>query len=311
MLKVSIKAIFLVLPALIFLSACGGGGGGNGDNLLPGRGETREVTVSPDSAISIDLASGNKLTFPAGSFTQSTIIVFSDNIVGIERDTNTYPEGTQSFEGYCTINNPASEANAFQKDVTLTLALRTAVTPGTKYILYRFNADNVKWEPFGSALAEVDSSGIRATAILPTTGIFYTIGPVGVFTGKTVGDGGPELPGGAFAVLTGTVRIGSSSGDPAQEIDLLLFIVDGGNLVPYDFLNGEADPQNPNNHNYIETDVNGRYEMRFAEGDVGAGKLFKIIIARYDNRYNEAESAVFSISEGANPDKDFVVTPVS
>ncbi len=307
-MKVKVISLILLFLLVGILSSCGGGGGGgNGDGLLPGRGETKEVSVPPDAAITVELASGNKLFFPAGSFTQTTIVIFSDNIVGVERDPNTYPTGTQLFEGYCTINNPASETNAIQKDIQLTLALRSTESEGTRFIVYRFNSDTVKWEPFGNSFAEVDSSGVRAVATLPTTGVSYTIGQVGIFVGKTIEGSG--LPGGASAVLTGTVRVSSASGEPAQEVDLLLFIVLDGNLVPYDFLNGESDPQNPSNHNFTRTDVNGRYEMRFGKADIGPSKLFKIIIARYDDRYEETESSVFSVSEGTNPDKDFVVTP--
>jgi len=309
------KFVGLALGGILVLTSlalsCGGGGGKGGEGgTIPGAGESREFTVSPDSATVVELKSGAKISFPVGCFTQPTIIIFSDNIVGPGREVQTYPEGTQSFQAYVTINNPASENNTFQKDITVTFAMRSAVTAGTKFIVYRFNPESVKWERFGSALAVVDSSGVKADAVLPTTGISYTIGGVGIFVGLTSGEGG-NLPGGAAGIVTGIVREGSQDGDPVDGVDLLLFLVSDGELTPYDFLNGEPDPDNPNFHNMTKTDATGRYEIRFGESDIGAGKLYKLIIARHDGRYQEAESSVFSVSQGINPDKDFVVVPAS
>jgi hypothetical protein len=298
------KYALLLIVALLAWS-CGGGGT---PSPLPGGAEhTQEITVSPTTDAAVTLESGAKASFPAGTFDVATTIIFSDTIVGPEREADTYPEGTTGLIGYMTINNPASEENQFKRDINVTFNIRvTGVADGLRYWVYRYNDETLKWERWGTTYATVTSDGTLATATLPTTGVFYYIGSVGLFSNLTVEGGG--LPGGAAASLSGLVTC-SSNGDPVAGIDVMLYAVTEGGTLPHDFMNGEADPNNANNHNLVYTDNDGRYEIQFSQADVDAGLVYLVRIGQRDAGYIDAESSTFTIDAGVNPDKNFVVTP--
>ena len=71
-----------------------------------------------------------------------------------------------------------------------------------------------------------------------------------------------------------------------------------------------ADPGNPNNQNLVYTDENGRYELQFGESDIGAGMVYILRLAQLHEDYEETETSSFTVSSGANPDKNLVVVPV-
>jgi len=297
---------FLAVVLVLLLAASCGGGGGDGGGIIPGPGETRQVTIDPESGGTITLASGASVSFPANTFSQPTIILFSDNITGPEREANTYPAGATSFFAYVTLNNPAAVENAFFADITVTFALRDAIAPGTKFWVYRYDDASEEWVLFGSATATVDGSGALATSVLPTNGIDYYIGSIGFFT-ELLAEG--TVPGGGAAILTGTVT-DSATSEAVADLDVSLYLISGGEELPHDFLNGEADPDNPNHHNVTFTNAEGAYEIRFAEGDVGAGMTYLLRLARISGDYDEVATSTFTVSEGVNPEKDWVVTPV-
>jgi len=299
--KLSLAAI-----APLLVVSCGGGGGSTASGTIPGAGETRQETIEPGTGATITLSSGAMVTFPANTFEQPTIIIFSDNIVGPEREANTYPAGATSFFAYVTLNNPAAPENAFHADINLTFALRSSIAPGTRFWVYRFDDETAKWVRFGDALATTDESGTLASVLLPTNGIDYYIGSLGLFTELTAGGG--TLPGGAAAILTGTVT-DSATTEPVADLDISLYLISGGDELPHDFLNGEEDPDNPNYRNLTYTDADGRYEIRLAEGDIGAGMIYLLRLARISGDYVEVATSTFSVSAGVNPDKDWVVTP--
>ncbi len=304
MVNNKMKYALLMIVALLTWS-CGGGGT---PSPLPGGAEhTQEITVSPAADAAVTLESGAKIAFPAGTFDVATTIVFSDTIVGTEREAETYPIGTTGLIGYMTVNNPAAEQNQFQRDVNVTFNIRVSgIADGVRYWVYRYNDETMKWERWGTTFATVSADGTLATATLPTTGVFYYIGSVGLFDGLTVEGGG--LPGGAAASLSGMVT-NSATSDPVAGIDVMLYAVNVGGTLPHDFMNGEADPDNANNHNLIYTDNNGRYEIRLSQADVDAGLVYLIRIGQRDAEYIDAESSTFTIDAGVNPDKNFVVTP--
>jgi len=291
----------------LLLASCGGGGGNGGDGTIPGPGETQQVTIQPEAGGTIALASGASVSFPANTFEQPTIIIFSDNIVGPEREANTYPAGATSFFAYVTLNNPATAENAFHRDITLTFALRDTIAPGTKFWVFRYDDDSVKWVNFATTVATVGPTGALATAVLPTSGIDYYIGSLGIFTELLASEG--TLPGGAAAILTGVVT-DSASGDPVPDLDISLYLISGGEELPHDFLNGEEDPDNPNCHNVTYTDADGRYQIELGEGDIGSGIIYLLRLARILGDYEEVATSTFSVSAGVNPDKNLVVTPV-
>jgi len=297
-------AIVLIIALAAY--ACGGGGGDNAP--LPGGAEhTQQVTVEPNGDATITLESGARAHFPSGCFEVPTIIVFSDTIVGPEREADTYPAGTPGLVSYLTINNPATEDNQFQRDITVTFNIRVEdLTDGMEYWVYRYDDLEGKWIRFASAIATVTSEGTLATATLPTTGIAYYVGSIGLFDGL-LADGG-TLPGDAAGIVTGIITDAVTE-EPVEGVDVMLYLVDGGETLAHDFLNGEADPDNPNNHNLTYTDADGRYELRFAESDIGAGMVYVLRLAQICGEYAETETGTFTVSEGVNPDKDFVVTP--
>jgi len=296
-----------VLAALLLVASACGGGGGKPSPLPGGPEHTQQITVDPGRDTAITLESGARLDFPVGCFEIPTIIVFSDTIVGPEREGNTYPEGTTGLVSYLTINNPATEDNQFLRDITVTFNLRVEGIPaGLKFYVYWYDDEQGKWVRFFNTVATVAAEGNLATAVLPTSGIAYYIGSLGLFHGLLAEDG--ELPGGAAGIVTGVVS-DAVSGDPVEGLDVMLYLVDAGETLPHDFLNGEADPDNPNNHNLTYTDADGRYEIRLAESDIGAGMVYIVRLARLNDDYQEAESATFTVAAGVNPDKDFVVTP--
>ncbi len=298
--------IVLALVFALVLYACGGGGG-DGAPLPGGAEHTQELTVDPEGDATITLESGARIHFPSSCFNISTIIVFSDTIVGPEREADTYPAGTPGLVSYLTINNPATEDNQFQRDVTVTFNIRVGdLTDGTEYWVYRYDDLEGKWLRFGTAIATVTSEGTLATATLPTTGIAYYIGSIGLFDGL-LAEGG-ALPGDAAGIVTGVITDAVTE-EPVEGVDVMLYLVDGGETLPHDFLNGEADPDNPNNHNLTYTEADGRYEIRFAESDIGPGMVYLLRLAQICGEYEEAETGTFTVSEGVNPDKDFVVTP--
>ncbi len=298
------KYALLLIVALLAWS-CGGGGT---PSPLPGGAEhTQEITVSPTTDGVVTLESGAKATFPAGTFSVATTIVFSDTIVGPEREAPTYPEGTAGPIGYLTINNPAAEQNKFNSDISVTFNIRVSgVAEGVRYWVYRYNDDTTKWERWGTAFATVASGGTLAVATLPTTGVSYYIGSVGIFSNLTVEGGG--LPGGAAASLSGIVT-SSATSDPVAGIDVMLYAVNIGGTLPHDFMNGEADPDNPNNHNLVYTNADGRYEIRFSQADIAAGLVYLVRIGQRHGGYLDTESSTFTVAAGVNPDKNFVVTP--
>lgn len=307
-MKRGIFAKFSLLGAVLLLAiSCGGGGGGDNGGTIPGPGETRQETIQPETGGTITLSSGAMVNFPSNTFEQPTIIIFSDNIVGPEREANTYPDGATSFFAYLTLNNPVAPGNAFHADITVTFALRDAIAPGTKFWVYRYSDQNVKWVRFADTVATVGQGGDLATAVLPTNGIDYYIGSLGLFTELTAGGG--TLPGGAAAILSGTVT-DSASGEPVADLDISLYLISGGSELPHDFLNGEEDPDNPNYRNLTYTDAQGYYEIQFAEGDIGAGITYLLRLARISGDYDEVATSTFSVSPGLSPDKDWVVTPV-
>ncbi len=296
----------IVLVIALVANACGGGGG-DGAPLPGGAEHTQQVTVEPDGDSTITLESGARVHFPAGCFNVPTIIVFSDTIVGPEREADTYPAGTPGLVSYLTINNPATEDNQFQRDITVTFNIRvTDLTDGMEYWVYRYDDLEGQWVRFASAIATVTSEGTLATATLPTIGIAYYVGSIGLFDGL-LADGG-DLPGDAAGIVTGIIT-DAVSGDPVEGVDVMLYLVDGGETLAHDFLNGEADPDNPNNHNLTYTRVDGRYELQFAESDIGAGMVYVLRLAQICGDYVETETGTFTVSEGVNPDKDLVVTP--
>ncbi len=299
-------SLFILIVLMLVVWSCGGGGGE--PSPLPGGAEhTQQITVEPDGDTTITLESGARAYFPAGCFEVPTIIVFSDTIVGPEREGDTYPEGTSGLVSYLTINNPATEDNQFQRDVNVTFNLRVEGIPdNTRYWVYRYDDLEAKWVRFGDVTATVTSEGTLATASLPTTGIAYYVGSVGLFNGL-VAEGG-ELPGGAAGILTGLITEAVTD-DPVAGLDVMLYLLDGGETLPHDFLNGEADPGNPNNHNLTYTNASGRYEIRLAASDIGTGMVYIVRLAQLSGDYQEAESATFTVSEGTNPDKNFVITP--
>ena len=296
----------ILLATLLAAWACGGGGGT--PSLLPGGAEhTQEINVDPDTGGTLTLESGARIFFPAGTFDVSTIVVFSDTIVGPEREGETYPAGATGLISYLTINNPASQDNQFHQDVSVTFNLRVSGIPeGRRYWVYRYDDLEGKWVRFGNAVATVGKDGLTATASLPTTGISYYVGSVGLFDGL-LADGG-DLPTGVAGLIGGVVT-DSVTGDPVEHMDLMLYLVVGESVSAHDFLNGVADPDNPNNHNLIYTDENGRYELQFGESDIGAGMVYLVRLAQLHEDYTEAETSSFTVSAGTNPDKNLVVVP--
>gem|GEM_PF-2548800 len=298
---------FAIAMALALAAYACGGGGGDGAPLPGGAEHTQQLTVEPDGDATITLESGARVHFPAGCFDVPTIIVFSDTIVGPEREADTYPAGTPGLISYLTINNPATEDNQFQRDISVTFNIRVGeLTDGMEYWVYRYDDLEGQWMRFGTAIATVTSEGTLATAALPTTGIAYYVGSIGLFDGL-LADGG-TLPGDAAGIVTGVIT-DAVTDDPVEGVDVMLYLVDGGETLAHDFLNGEADPDNPNNHNLTYTDADGRYELRFAESDIGAGMVYVLRLAQINGDYAETETGTFTVSEGTNPDKDFVVTP--
>jgi len=297
----------ILLGTLLVAWACGGGGGTTTE--LPGGSEhTQEISVDAESGGALTLESGARIFFPPGTFDMSTIVVFSDTIVGPEREGPTYPEGTTGLISYLTINNPAAQDNQFHQDSTVTFNIRVSEIPeGQRYWVYRYDDVEGKWVRFGNAVATVGTGGVTATATLPTTGIAYYIGSIGLFYGLTA-DGG-DLPTGVAGLVSGVVT-DSVTGDPVEGLDLMLYLVSGEATTPHDFLNGVADPGNPNNHNLVYTDENGRYELQFGESDIGAGMVYILRLAQLHEDYEETETSSFTVSSGANPDKNLVVVPV-
>jgi hypothetical protein len=299
------KYALLLIIALLAWS-CGGGGGNT--SLFPGGAEhTQEITCDPGTNAVVTLESGAKATFPAGTFDVATTIIFSDTIVGPERETPTYPTDTTGPIAYMTINNPASEDNQFHGDINVVFNMRiTGVADDTRYWVWRYNDETVKWERWGTVYATVTDDGTLASATLPTTGISYYIGSVALFANYTVESGG--LPGGAAAVVTGIVT-NSADDEPISGIDVMLYLVDAGTPYAHDFINGVADPDNPNNHNMVTTDADGRYSIQLGTSDIGAGMIYLIRIGQRTAGWVEAESATFTVDEGVSPDKNFVITP--
>jgi hypothetical protein len=298
-------AVVLIIALLAW--SCGGGGGGTPSPFPGGAEHTQEIICAPGTDAVISLVSGAKATFFAGTFDVATTIIFSDTIVGIEREAQTYPADTTGPISYMTINNPASQDNQFHKDVNVVFNLRiTGGNDGTKYWVYRYNDETLKWERWGTTYATISDGGQLATATLPTNGVSYYIGSVALFAGHTVEGGG--LPGDASAVITGTVT-NSADDTPVVGVDVMLYLIDASIPFAHDFINGVADPDNPNNHNMVLTGADGRYTIQFGSSDISPGMVYLIRIGQRTAGWVETESSTFTVDEGVNPDKNFVITP--
>ena len=215
---------FIWLCAVVFIlafafAACGGRGAGR----APIPPATPGTSVQPDAETSVLLPSGGGVIFPAGSFTTVTTVEVSEDLTAAQRDGAGFPPDSGAMLGATRLEVPAGRT--LLRDVTVRIGLSQVVTPGTSFVIFRFNEGTHMWdstENTASALrgtsvvGSVGSSGYVVSFIAPTEGESGLSVAYAVFENYAVGGAVPDVN----HVPTVSLEADSTSVDPGVEVTL-------------------------------------------------------------------------------------------
>lgn len=152
---------------IVLVLSCGTTDNEKRTNLLT------ETVIEPGADDSADMDSGSRVLFPNGCFTESTIVLISDQLAGDEIDAALFPDGAQTVLSAVILNTPID--TIFRKNVTFTWVLLSAIEPLTSYKIYRFDDYFEKpedaWVELQGIVAQSDTTGSYAYSVMPTSGI--------------------------------------------------------------------------------------------------------------------------------------------
>lgn len=213
-----------------------------------------QQTVSAGEELTIELAdpAQSQLHFPAGTFAEDVVVLFSDQLLGVDSDWRYFPTvdpaavaaatedelkilATQHDEDQVSgvvINTPAHIE--FQQNIQVRFEFADGLAPpeGTQFAIYRFDfqddpdSTTAHWSRWGSNVAVVDDTGSRADATLTTNEFRGYIGSLALFIGLTADL--LENPVG-YTTITGHVI---DQGNAGVATDVLLYLLIGS--VEYD-----------------------------------------------------------------------------
>ena len=181
--KITANALVVLLFCFSFVATAGCGTDSNErrTDLLT------ETVIEPGADDSADMETGARVLFPAGTFTENTIILISDQLTGEEIDAALFPEGAQTILAGLVLNSPVD--SIFRKNVTFTWALLNTVEAGSAYGIYRFNEYYEKpeeaWVEIQGLTAVVDATGKLAYSLMPSSGVAGYSGSFALFVEKT------------------------------------------------------------------------------------------------------------------------------
>lgn len=221
--------------------------------LMVGCGSTTQDSDSPHSvvktiengeAVQYTLLGGTSVTFPANTFDEDTIIVFSDLFTDNDANPAYFP-GTANTAGgllgAMVVNTPADQYLANNLPVTFELidlsgqaaSAVDGVTAGQEFAVYKFDPDNLRWNRWGNTLVTVDSSMQYASGVLPTEGMLGYVGSLALFRGH----GFPDISVAEKTYIHGTVRDNASN---PVSTDVTLYVLIGANRYAFPIGNDDA-----------------------------------------------------------------------
>jgi len=240
-----------------------------------------ETVIEPAEDDVADMDSGMSVFFPAGTFSENTIILISDALVGEEIDAALFPTDAQTILASIVLNSPVD--TIFRKNVTFTWFLLAEVAPGSTWRIFRFNdyyeEPEDAWVELQGITAMVNESGDFATSVMPSSGVTGYSGSFALFF-ELPADASPNIPPefGPDGLQIDTEPI--VSGEP---ITISCAVTDAdGDLLAFTWNDGSDEHGTFSNQSYAEgvvsiewvTDVPGEYVIELTVED-GSGVMIK------------------------------------
>ena len=274
-----IAALLALLGLMAALSACTSNGFADdfvSDNIV-------QETIDPGMEDTLTLTSGAEVHFPASMFNETTTVLFSDLLAGLDGEVSSYPTPTQLGEDLlaaAVVNTPVDKT--YDANAGLKFAFRDGTTPegpGTEYLVYRFDFDNFEWYRWGDTVAVVDASGDFANAVLPTDEMPGFIGSLALFKGLTAA----SQPAPVTTTIEGRVIDGAGSGIATS---VSLYYLVGSIRLPVDALNGTI-PTGGEFANVVTSDASG--DFSFEVPDQLVGSLVGLVFGEFDDSVGEQD----------------------
>ncbi|GEM_PF-7117956 len=213
-----------------------------------------QQTVLAGTELTIELTdpAQSQLHFPAGTFAEDVVVLFSDQLLGVDSDWRYFPtvdpaavaaadeDGLEILAAQhdddqiagVVINTPAHIG--FLENIEVRFEFDDGVTAAenTQFAVYRFDfqddpdSTTAHWSRWGSNVAVVDDTSRRADAVLSTDDFRGYIGSLALFIGLTADV--LENPAG-YTTITGRVV---DQGDAGVSTDVALYLLIGS--VEYD-----------------------------------------------------------------------------
>jgi len=215
---------FVLLCAVVFMlafafAACGGRGARQTPVPTPVPG----TMIQPDTETAVLLPSGGGVIFPVGSVSTAATVDVGEELSAAQRDGAGFPPDSGAMLGATYLEMPAGRTLLL--DVTLRIGFSRVVTPGTSFVIFRFNEGTHMWdstESTASALrgtsvvGSVGSTGYIVSFIAPTEGESGLNVAYAVFENYTVGGAVPDVN----HIPTVALEADNTSVDPGVEVTL-------------------------------------------------------------------------------------------
>ncbi|MCH7472867.1 hypothetical protein IIA79_07950 [bacterium] len=230
-------------------------------------------TVFAGTADVLTLPGGSTLEFSSATFSEDTVVVFSDVLLSSDSDIRYYPTATKEagdlFAGL-VVNTPADALLGDDAKVTFVLLQDATASAGQRYKVYRFDFENLHWNQWGSTTAEIVDAGggasLVANATLPTTGLQGFIGSLALFDGMLADAVAGETE------IQGTVVDAAGGG---LSIDVAIYYRVGAARFPVAVINGRVpddvviDGLPVMLANTVDSDPDGSFTMQIPDNLIG------------------------------------------
>lgn len=171
------KYILTLALLMLALAACGTTNNERRNALLT------ETIIQPGADEYADMDNGTRIDFPAGTFTEATVILMSDALFGSEFDAALFPDGAQTILGSIVLNSPVDVI--FRRNIQFTWLLKNEVEPNSTWRVFRFDdfytdPENA-WVEIQGVVAQVSPDGEYAISVMPSSGITGYSGSFAIF----------------------------------------------------------------------------------------------------------------------------------
>lgn len=266
-----IRGVLSGLLAATLALAAGGCGDLNDDFTGANIMQRTVLTAASETMV---LTGGNTLHIPAGSFDESTVVIFANFFTGGDAVTANYPTPGRNNEdiiGAAVVNTPVDEV--INQNLTLTFdvirpdvpRVPSVMLPDAVYRVFRFDFETGIWQPWGGTTAQANAAGTQAVATLPTAGFLGFVGSLALFHEQLAGTVVPT-------VIRGTVRDQNGNGIAT---DVGLYMLVGGNPVPRPISNGRVPNLSDGGGvpftvaNTVDSNASGEFELQLPDNLVG------------------------------------------